>query len=372
MATGEPEARAAAWKAFEAAELLSVLPGAYPSYPARSFCVPADGDSGCGTQGGEERWHYSTIPGYEDYLWKDDTSSDEIDGHLAFYPLVYDHIASTPEERARAYKLIDGITGGILENDYFLIDPVSQKPTTWGFWGPVSLNDNPEHYSERGGNSVEILAYLASAYSVTKDDRYKEGFWDLALNHGYIYNTQNAKVDSPDEDNHSDNELIYMAYHVLLYSLQRLQVQEGADAALLADVQDMVNAFVPSLVRSWSIVRGEKSPLWLGIYAGTGAAVASVCPSSFSDAVWTLRRWAIDLIAWPVVNSERWDVNPSPFTARDSTDREIQEIIPPQERQTGHWNGDPFKMDVGGGTSESEPSIWRLPYYLMLYNRMIV
>jgi hypothetical protein len=375
MATSEPTARQAAWRAFEAAELLSILPGAsYPSYPARSYCVPADGDIGCGTAGGQERWHASSVQGYEEYLWKDDTSSDEIDGHLAFYPLVYDHIAKTPEERDRVYKLIDGITGGILENNYYLIDPITQQPTTWGIWGPEQLNDNPEHYSERGVNSVEILGYLASAYSITQDVKYKDAFWDLALNYGYIYNANNAKVDNPQEDNHSDNELIYMGYHVLLYSLQRLKGEGGTGqggGALVADVQAMVDALVPSLERSWSIVRGERSPLWLGIYAGMGAGLARLCPSSYSDAVWSLRRWAVDLVSWPVVNSERFDLNLSPFSARDSTNAESQEIISPQERATGHWNGDPFQLDGGSGTSESEPSVWRLPYYLMRYNNLI-
>ena len=61
-----------------------------------------------------------------------------------------------------------------------------------GFWNPSELNDNPEHYSERGyvvfivviiviiiiiiivvvivfvgTNSLEMLAYLTSAYSIT-------------------------------------------------------------------------------------------------------------------------------------------------------------------------------------------------------------
>lgn len=366
MATGNELAREAAWKAFEAAELLNTLPGGYPAFPARSYCVPADGDSGCGTASGEERWHPSTLPGYEEYLWKDDTSSDEIDGHLAFYPVVFDHIARNAEEKKRAYNLIEGITGGILTNDYYLIDPFTNAPTSWGYWGPVALNDNPEHYSERGSNSIEILSYLASAYSVTEDAKYKDAFWDLARNHGYIYNANNAKIDNPEEDNHSDNELIFMSYQVLLYALQRLP----ADAPIRPDVQEMVNALLPSLKRTWMIVQGERSPLWLGIYAGTGGQ--PVCPSQVAQATWTLRRWVIDLISWPIDNSERWDITASPFYKRDSEDPLMRQIIPPQERQTGHWNNDPFIMSAGGGTTELEPGIWQLPYYIMLYNGLIL
>jgi hypothetical protein len=96
------------------------------------------------------------------------------------------------------------------------------RPTHWGFWNPTLVNDDPEHYSERGANSIGILAYLASAFSITGDQRYQLKFWDLANNFGYLYNAVNGKVDNPVEDNHSDNELIFQTYHILCYALQRL------------------------------------------------------------------------------------------------------------------------------------------------------
>jgi len=109
-----------------------------------------------------------------------------------------------------------------------LIDPSTGEPTTWGFWAPEEVNDNPKHYSERGTNSIGILAYCASAYSVTHDVKYKNTFWELATKHGYIYNSVNGKIDNPVEDNHSDNELIFMTYHILLYALQRLDANDSA------------------------------------------------------------------------------------------------------------------------------------------------
>ena len=60
------------------------------------------------------------------------------------------------------------------------IDPTTNKATLWGFWNPSEVNDNPEHYSERGTNSLGILAYLASAYSVTRNNVYKKMFKKLA------------------------------------------------------------------------------------------------------------------------------------------------------------------------------------------------
>ena len=46
------------------------------------------------------------------------------------YPLVYDLVAQTDNERARAKRLILNITRYITENGYYLID-VTGKPTTW-------------------------------------------------------------------------------------------------------------------------------------------------------------------------------------------------------------------------------------------------
>lgn len=90
--------RRQAWRAFEALEMLSNVTGAYPHFPARSYCYVADNTAGCSTEDGSDRWHESTVmPGW---LWKDDTSSDEIDGHLSFLPMAYDQIAITAEVRS--------------------------------------------------------------------------------------------------------------------------------------------------------------------------------------------------------------------------------------------------------------------------------
>lgn len=369
MVTGEEEARQWAWDGFEALEKLSLIPGAYPSFPARSFAKNTDMTGGCLG----DVWKNSTAPGWEEYIWKSTTSSDEIDGHLAAYPLVYDHIARTDEEKARVYALIEGITGGLLANDLYLIDPSTNEPTQWGFWNPKAVNDDPEHYSERGANSVGILSYCASAYSITHDEKYLTTFWDLANNHGYINNAMNSKIDCPWEDNHSDNELLMQAYHILFYSLQRLDKEDESLKDVRANVEAMVTPLIAGLERMWSIVQTERSPLWVGVYAGT--AGMPVCPITISDAVWSLRRYSIDLIDWPIDNSNRWDITPSPFVPRDSGDNatpEWRQMLPNSERAVRKQNSNPFDGNaMGNGLSEEAPYVWRLPYYLMLYNGLI-
>ena len=40
-----------------------------------------------------------------------------------------------------------------------LIDPVSGKGTSWGYWDPIQLNGIPGKPNERGENSLEVLGF---------------------------------------------------------------------------------------------------------------------------------------------------------------------------------------------------------------------
>lgn len=50
--TGAESARAEAWRGFEGLETIVNVTGAYPRYPARSYCFLEDGDHGCGNADG--------------------------------------------------------------------------------------------------------------------------------------------------------------------------------------------------------------------------------------------------------------------------------------------------------------------------------
>lgn len=364
----------------------------YPAFPARTYCLESESVgtsalppvSGCGPVD-DEVWFHSTVPGYEEYIWKAETSSDSIDGYMAVLPLMLDHIAANDAQRDRVRSLVVGLTGSILDNDLYLIDPSTGLPTKWGFWNPDPINKDPERYGERGGNSLAILAYTASAYSISTEDRFKDTFWKLVKEHGYDRNALNAKTDCPYEDNHSDNELLYMTYHTFFNALNRidtlLDAAEGEEEvkrlqSLRAEVDAMVEIARPSVDRTYNIVSGERSPLWLGMFAGVFHRPAS--EEDINAAVWSLRHWGLDMIDWPVDNSigsSRWDINKSPYYPRDSPEEDqyhlMREILPPQERATQKWNSDPYVQSYGGGGVEEAPYIWRLPYHVMLYFKLL-
>jgi hypothetical protein len=360
--TGDPDAYASAWKIFSGTERQNMLAGNFPHYPARSFAKATDTANGCNSPN-DPAWYNATEPGW---TVKGDTSSDELCGHLAFYPMMYD-LAQTDQERARVLTVLEGVTGGMLANNYSLIDPRTGKPTTWGFFGPEALNNDPDHYSERGENSLAFCGWLASAYSITGDVKYKTAFWDLVNNHGYVQNALNVKIDGSTDENHSDTELMFLAFHSLYYSYQRLPATHPRKAELKA----MVSLFDASLERAYLLARDERSPLWFGVYAGT----AGKSKAHMSDAVaatWSLRHWAPDLINWQIDASIRQDTVIQPFYLRQSVDAELmRDIRPPSERVSSQWNNDPFAVHDGNGYTEVQPSVWTLPYWMMRHNQLI-
>jgi hypothetical protein len=234
------EMKREAWRGFEGIERLALISGV-PGLVARSFCSPEEirGErrtGGCGdADDSTSNWHHgSEAAGFKGWIWKGDTSSDTIDGHFFSYGHVHDLVAETADEKARVYALIDNLAAYILQCDLYYVD-VNGARTKWGRWNPKDLNRNPNFYSERGLNSVEILGYLASAYSVTRNETYYEVFQELAFGAPeYYVNSLNSKLDSPHEDNHSDNQLHFLAYNVLFYAFARLDTGSGGGGGMHA------------------------------------------------------------------------------------------------------------------------------------------
>ena len=101
---------------------------------ARSFLPPGQPITSGGT------WHNVTLPGYEGWIWKGDTSSDEVTGHMFAYPIFAKIMggAETPQGQ-QALQLIENIVYYIVSNNFYLID-VTGLPTTWGVWNPAQIN----------------------------------------------------------------------------------------------------------------------------------------------------------------------------------------------------------------------------------------
>lgn len=339
--TKEPEARALARKSLQALLNLVRVTG-IPGFPARALI--REGERVQQSDPGPNWYPSPVMPGVH---YKDDTSSDEIDGHfLAWY--VFSELAANAEEKQTITKTCRAVTNHILDNDYQLIGPTGRR-TTWGYWPPEALNHDPKWAAETGLNSLEILSHLKVAIHLCKDARFEAAYRDLVSRHHYAMNTVRQKLLPPEgENNHSDDELAACAYYPLL----RLET----DPSLCA-------LYRMSLERTQAILRPEQSPFYNVIY---GACTGRPCDAEaaaqwLQDAPWDLR-------AWGTFNSRRADVLVDSEPGRFS-ETQLIHVLPPSERKVTKWNANPYAADASGeGRSEEDGTFWLLPYWMGRYH----
>jgi Two component regulator propeller len=330
--TKSPEAKAQAWRSMQALLRLESITG-ISGFPARAICPTNEAQFAQRRLGSDSEWHASPVePGW---YWKGETSSDEIDGHY-FGWYVFAALAANDAEREQVRATCKRVTDHIIDHGYYLFDK-DGRPTTWGFWNPERLNDDPRYWEERGLNSLEMLSHLKVASYIVKDPRYDRAYQNLIRKHHYALNTIPAKLP------HGvvfDNELLFLAYYPLL-QLER-------DPALRA-------IYLTSMKRTWDAIRIEANPVWNFMY---GACSGNPC--DLEAAIQTLREIPLDFIHWRMRNSQRADL--------DSAHRKP---LPWTNRVLHNWDSNPYDLDGGSDQSEGDQTVWLLPYWLGRHHQLV-
>lgn len=263
--------------------------------------------------------------------WKSDTSSDEIDGHYFALYAYWRHIAQfDPAESALIEKQVRDITDYIAGNGFVLIDWDGER-TTWGYWAPSIVNDDPLHYGDNGLNSLEILSFLKTAHYITGDQKYQDYYSDLIEKHDYLNNVLLEKKVFPDGNNHSDNQLAYVAWYPLL----QLEWDPRAREALHRAVR-----------RHYQIVAREHSSFFDYVTATIDGNYVDL-----EGAAQTLRDAPADRRLWEMRNSHRADVVFQDLPNRHG-DAILTRVLPADERLFNRWNIDPFVPDGGGSIDQ--------------------
>ncbi|WP_228694420.1 transcriptional regulator [Lunatimonas sp.] len=339
--TKSPDAKEKATRTFEALERLETVSG-ISGYPARSYARAEDSVTPSRSPH-PKIWHPSPDGNWQ---WLDDTSSDEITGHIYSVSLFHDLVADETEKH-KAANLIDRIVTHILDNDYHLID-YDGLPTRWGIWHPDSLNNSPNWMFERGLNSLQILSFLQTAHHFTQNPRYEQVYRTLVDAHGYLENARYAKVTAPFDISHSDDILNFFPY----YNLMRYLPVDHPDYFV----------FQTSLERTWQAVRSDRMPVW-NVFA---SALLKI-DADLQLALQEIQAFPIDLISWRMENSHRWDLRRDYLahrTLRDQADRPI----PSQEGNISRWNTNPKLMDSGdGGLTEDSGTYYLVAYWMGRY-----
>lgn len=334
------DAKQKAIRAFEALERLETVTG-ISGYPARSYATAEDKVKQSRSPH-PKRWHSSADGKWQ---WLDDTSSDEITGHLFTLSLFYELVADSLQ-KLRVKQLIERIVTHIVDNNFHLID-FDGKPTRWGIWHPDSLNNSPNWMYERSLNSLQILSFLKTAYHFTGNIKFENTCQYLIQKHNYAQNAVMAKVYGPFETSHSDDILNFFPY----YGLFKYAANDSS-----------MPLFKMSLERSWRNVKSDRMPVWNVI---ASALLGRNCDLEIAQQ--ELQLYPLDLIDWTMENSHRWDLQKDPLVDRGRRQQSVYPISTP-ESGISRWNTNPKRLDVGSdGTTEETGTYFLFAYWMGRY-----
>lgn len=397
--TGDPEAKKLADRSFKACKWLVDI-SHEPGFPARVI-IPADWHEPVNEQYSREMnkriqesdpmWKdiFPRFPKSKDgrYLWKCDTSSDELAGHYFFYGIYYDLVAKTEEEKQAVRQVVGDITDHLIRHGYRLVDH-DGKVTRWGDFSPDYFH-SPYGFDQRGLNSMMMLSFLNVARHVTGNPKYDEEARILREQHYYHIFALHAKEFFPPENVVPwDNNLCLMSlYGLLLYE---------QDPSLLL-------MYRHALETAWLHVSKQTNAFWDTIYAALAghfaeladkqyfnnkglfpenplyapAAVKNLYQASNDNALIleNLQKIPLDLIGYEMDNTHRLDVvaDPTPGQNDDMGWRSNGLALPIDERGHVRQDRDAFalKMSEGNGYAEHEGTFFLLPYYMSRYHGLL-
>jgi hypothetical protein len=289
----------------------------------------------------ERRWRLSKDL---KWLWKGDTSSDEVTGHFYAYDIFAEFVADA-EQKKRVTALVARIADRLIRDGYVLKDEDGEA-TLWGVWSPEKLNGDPNWLNERGVNSVEILSYLTTAHWLTGDSKYDQAIESLLKDHHYDVNILSPRPSDVGAYTYIDDELLAAAY----WGLIRHETKP-----------ERLEIYQRSMDEWFKTVVSDASPL----YNFTYATLTTKNPVGFAQVrcIELLQDVPLDMIHWSIDNTRRMDVQlvNKPQAERVQTDR----LLPPSEIPVLRWDNNPY-VAAGGeaGMAEMCPAFWLWPYWM--------
>jgi len=292
----------------------------------------------------EKRWHKS---GDGKWLWKDDTSSDEMCGHMMGYFFFYELAANNAEKqmiRDHVRKIMDYL----IAHNYNFID-VDGSYTRWGVWSPEQINRDPEWASEKSINSFELLAFLKFTYGITHDDKYQNEYLRLINKEGYLKNIAPLNHINP-------------AWYIFFD-----ETMNGYLFPLLLQYEDnpaIKKVYEKSMDEWYAVNKKAECPFFDFMYVyGRHKKINPEKDIKF------LTDTPLDLIDWHIDHRQREDVK----IVRKPTIEDIQvdELPPASIRSTVRWDKNPWLAESGDPHIEREPVFWLLPYWMGRYLKII-
>ncbi len=376
----------------------------------------------------ERLWNDLIGSGYDldDIVYKGDTSSDEVIGHLFLYKLAYDILGPEDEELASLIRnTMESFAQHLVDNSYCLVDGTGQ-PTTWGKFSRTYLHNG----QVLGGAALQSLVLLCvfkvTAY-VTGDEKWENEYRMAALDEQYQY----AKIMTQQLEryqmsilefandvspilgfilrplvgtktfntihrmiiNYSDEEMAMLGFYILF--------QTETDEELLSYYREAIDDW-------WFSIQYSENPLWYYIYQlayPTETVTDYYGNNILETASWALSRHPIDTRRYSATNENRDDVyeldlddigidgtaelsfDPNVYTPKfwnsDNTVLKLIGIVfaandlewkvaPFDERSVHKYNGSTFEIDSCYEPDYMEGSTtYTLPYWMGRYHNML-
>lgn len=292
----------------------------------------------------ETRWRKSKDG---KWLWKGDTSSDEVCGHMMGYYFYYE-LAADEAEKAIIRKHVARIVDHLIAHKYTLTD-IDGKPTHWGVWSPDRLNRDPDWAPDRNQNSMELLAFLKLAYHMTGNANYEQHYRQLIDKEGYLDNMA---------QNLDQNPAWFIYFDVISAAyVYPILIRCETDPKLRSFYEDHMDRWIEQR-------KGDKNPLINFLYC-----YARNKQVELASSVDFLIDTPLDLINWTIDHSKREDVTMVRNPVLDEL--QVSELPPASIRTVVRWDKNPWAAINGQPDIEREPVFWLLPYWIGRYLGMI-
>ncbi len=343
--THDEATRREALDAFEAMSWLQTITGTDGFFARAIWAVDVDqGERSTQGSGGLPAKWVKTKDGL--WMWKGDTSSDEVNAHYYAVSLFHDLVAQG-EEKKRAAQHLARISKHIVDNGWVLRD-VDGQPTRWGRWDPEYLQ-RPYGFESRGLNSLEAQTYMWTALNLTGDPVFRKGLDQLLAWRYETYTVREKLTFPPESIVEWDDELAFHCLHPLI---------------TYCDDPRLRSIYLRALARHWEVMRMQKIPFFNFIYGGL---TGNDCESE--QAVQHLREWSLDTISHSYRNSHRSDLAPEPGYTPYIGDKRA---LSPRELACTWGSRSAIQQDGGnGGRTATPPVGWLEDYWMGRYYGMI-
>jgi Two component regulator propeller len=292
----------------------------------------------------EVRWRKSKDG---QWLWKGDTSSDEMCGHMFGYYFYYELVADDAE-KAVVRKHVARIVDYLIKHNYNFVD-IDGKATRWSVWSPDQLNRDPEWAPDKNQNSMELLGFLKLAHHMTGDEKYQREYLRLIEKEHYLENMAQVIHQNPAWFIYFDVVLQAYIYPILLHCEK--------DPKRLAFYQKHMDEWFEKR-------KDDHNPLINFIYCYSRNKKVEL-----ANSVDFLIDTPLDLIDWPIDHTRREDLKIVRTPVLE--DEQVNILQPASLRMTVRWDKNPWTAAGGDPHREREPVFWQLPYWMGRYLGMI-